>query len=151
MASTAGEGGGIGGACPTGPSTASNTNGAAPGRGAATAATDAATDGKKKKGGAESVSRLCANPDCRQPDAKKLCASCKRVSYCSRRCQKIHWGMGGHKKFCALMAVPRTNPGSALVSTTITSSSTPSSSQPTGPAAAYGSYPTTDVGDAVNP
>jgi len=150
MVSTAGGGGGIGGACPTGPSTASNTNGA-PGRGAATAATDVATDGGggKKKDGIESVGKLCANTECGNLNAKKLCASCKRVSYCSRRCQKIHWGMGGHKKFCALMAVPLTNPGPALVS--ITSSSTPSSSQPTGPAAAYGSYPTTDVGDAVNP
>merc|ERR1712086_1160895 len=53
--------------------------------------------GGKKKGGTESVSRLCANPDCRKADATQQCLRCRRVVYCSRRCQKVHWGTGGHK------------------------------------------------------
>ena len=26
--------------------------------------------------------------------------SCKRVRYCTRKCQKKHWKDGGHKKYC---------------------------------------------------
>ena len=28
------------------------------------------------------------------------CARCKRTFYCGQRCQKSHWGNGGHKRFC---------------------------------------------------
>ena len=30
-----------------------------------------------------------------------LCASCKKVRYCSRTCQRTHWAV--HKKLCKMM------------------------------------------------
>ena len=33
--------------------------------------------------------------------AKFRCSRCKREHYCSRTCQKRHWGRGGHKVACA--------------------------------------------------
>ena len=32
-------------------------------------------------------------------NGKHLCSNCKTVSYCSRKCQSIHW-KGGHKHVC---------------------------------------------------
>ena len=32
--------------------------------------------------------------------AKNRCGRCKRVYYCSRRCQKKHWKEGGHREAC---------------------------------------------------
>jgi hypothetical protein len=32
--------------------------------------------------------------------AMKCCGRCRRVSYCSVGCQKLHWRTGGHKKVC---------------------------------------------------
>ena len=29
-----------------------------------------------------------------------LCGGCKIVWYCSKGCQKHHWGRGGHKQAC---------------------------------------------------
>ena len=41
-----------------------------------------------------------------QTDANLSCARC-RTPYCSRECQKAHWGAGGHKKACAGIARAR--------------------------------------------
>jgi len=41
----------------------------------------------------------CNNPLCNKPDATSSfskCAKCKKVCYCSRDCQVIHW-KNGHK------------------------------------------------------
>ena len=62
-----------------------------------------ATKGKQGKKGTTagaSLGGLCANPRCRKPGAGMLCNRCRRVVYCNHRCQKAHWGPGGHKKFC---------------------------------------------------
>ena len=43
---------------------------------------------------------LCGNPGCGRSGCDQRCV-CKQVLYCSRRCQKIHWGRpGGHKLHC---------------------------------------------------
>eukprot|EP00928_Gymnodinium_smaydae_P058298 TRINITY_DN41505_c0_g1_i1.p1 TRINITY_DN41505_c0_g1~~TRINITY_DN41505_c0_g1_i1.p1 ORF type:complete len:498 (-),score=29.62 TRINITY_DN41505_c0_g1_i1:86-1441(-) len=46
--------------------------------------------------------KSCGGPDClaeENSEKFKLCASCKSVAYCSRKCQKAHW-KAGHKHFC---------------------------------------------------
>jgi len=63
--------------------------------------------GKKKKKKAEPVSRVCANADCRKPNARKQCAGCYRVVYCDEQCQTTHWGPGGHKKYCGAAVASR--------------------------------------------
>ena len=56
---------------------------------------------EEKKGRVESASRHCAG--CGKAGADKQCM-CKRVVYCNRRCQKDHWGRGGHKRHCTAVA-----------------------------------------------
>lgn len=42
---------------------------------------------------------MCNNPACGATDCKlKRCARCLRVSYCSAKCQEVHWPV--HKKDC---------------------------------------------------
>ena len=62
---------------------------------------------KKKKDGAAATPSLkdCAN--CGAPEgtvpgspAHSVCSRCKITYYCSVRCQKQHWKVGGHKKRC---------------------------------------------------
>ena len=43
-------------------------------------------------------------PDCRKPDATQQCRGSTRVVYCSQRCQRAHWGPGGHKKYSGAAA-----------------------------------------------
>ena len=40
----------------------------------------------------------CGNELSGEAAAKNRCGRCKRAYYCSRRCQKRHWGHGGHKE-----------------------------------------------------
>ena len=65
--------------------------------------------GKKKKGNAATPSlKDCANcgasegtvPGC---PVHKPCSRCKITYYCSVRCQKQHWKVGGHKKRCVAL------------------------------------------------
>ena len=42
--------------------------------------------------------RRCSS--CGGTPAASTCASCRRVSYCSPRCQKQHWKQGGHRRAC---------------------------------------------------
>jgi len=42
----------------------------------------------------------CLASQSREGAALQVCTRCKAVSYCSRACQKQHWGKGGHKQFC---------------------------------------------------
>ncbi|KAL8827811.1 MAG: hypothetical protein Q9191_002968 [Dirinaria sp. TL-2023a] len=44
----------------------------------------------------------CSNPSCPAPGTK-LCASCRKISYCSRECQKVDWP--DHKAHCTVQAV----------------------------------------------
>jgi len=65
-------------------------------------------DGKYKE--VKSVKKLgwCGNPQCKIPDrmaersGMAFCDRCKRVNYCSRKCQKVHW-RAGHKEQCEEM------------------------------------------------
>ena len=65
---------------------------------------------KKKKGNAATPSlKDCAN--CGAPEGTipgipihKPCSECKITYYCSVRCQKQHWKVGGHKKRCVALA-----------------------------------------------
>ena len=66
------------------------------------AATSAPSDSCKK--GIKSVGRICSNVGCKKDGAKKRCERCRRVVYCNRRCQKLHWNEGGHKRHCAAAA-----------------------------------------------
>lgn len=66
----------------------------------------------KKKAGVESVARLCCNTGCEETGANKRCDRCQRVVYCSRRCQKLHWTNGGHKRHC-IPASKRGTPAAA--------------------------------------
>jgi len=58
----------------------------------------------------KSVKKLgwCGNPQCKIPDrmaersGMAFCDRCKRVNYCSRKCQKVHW-RAGHKEQCEEM------------------------------------------------
>ena len=87
------------------------------------------------------MGKLCANTECGNLNAKKLCASCKRVSYCSRRCQKMHWTEGGHKRHCVPVpkaaaasppAAPITHLGEAVRATPAESPRSPPA-EPAGP------------------
>ena len=54
------------------------------------------------------IKSICANcPKVRMSanDSFRLCASCKRVRYCSEACQKAHWKVT-HKHECSLLADP---------------------------------------------
>ena len=62
---------------------------------------------KKKKGGAAATPSLkdCANCGASEGTVPgspihKPCSRCKITYYCSVRCQKHHWKVGGHKKHC---------------------------------------------------
>ena len=65
---------------------------------------------KKKKGGAATPSlKDCAN--CGAPEGTvpgcpvhKPCSRCRIAYYCSVRCQKHHWKVGGHKQRCIPLA-----------------------------------------------
>ena len=54
-----------------------------------------------KSKGAASISSICAF--CRKPGADWKCGGCKRVVYCDRKCQKLHWDQtgGNHKAYTA--------------------------------------------------
>lgn len=41
----------------------------------------------------------------------KACGRCRRVWYCSRECQKLHWKGGGHKKACGNLTASATGDG----------------------------------------
>jgi TPR repeat protein len=68
------------------------------------------TKSKKKKGNAATPClKDCAN--CGAPEGTvpgcpvhKPCSKCKCTYYCSVRCQKQHWKVGGHKKRCVALA-----------------------------------------------
>eukprot|EP00035_Acanthoeca_spectabilis_P019135 m.415201 g.415201 ORF g.415201 m.415201 type:complete len:1655 (+) comp16823_c0_seq80:4298-9262(+) len=70
---------------------------------AAAAAPEKASKGKK---GSTGGGFMCAS--CRKRGtefkAMQVCDGCKRVHYCSRKCQKKHWVDGGHKRFCKTLA-----------------------------------------------
>ena len=42
---------------------------------------------------------VCAGPGCKDGNPKHQCARCKKVKYCSKVCQVLHWE-NGHKKAC---------------------------------------------------
>ncbi|CAE6432599.1 unnamed protein product [Rhizoctonia solani] len=57
-----------------------------------------------------SLKRRCMNPRCPDPDpaegAYELCDQCCWISYCSIRCQAVHWGGGlpdSHRAQCTLL------------------------------------------------
>ncbi len=39
-----------------------------------------------------------------EADKLKLCAGCRTACYCSTRCQREAWTLGGHKQCCAVLA-----------------------------------------------
>eukprot|EP00613_Pedinella_sp_CCMP2098_P046210 CAMPEP_0171835742 /NCGR_PEP_ID=MMETSP0992-20121227/11165_1 /TAXON_ID=483369 /ORGANISM="non described non described, Strain CCMP2098" /LENGTH=256 /DNA_ID=CAMNT_0012451625 /DNA_START=227 /DNA_END=994 /DNA_ORIENTATION=+ len=51
----------------------------------------------------------CANCDA---PGRMTCSKCKLAKYCSRSCQRHHWGKGEHKRFC-LTPAERTTKGAA--------------------------------------
>ena len=67
---------------------------------------------KGKKGGSASATpsvRDCANcgaPEGSIPGIKKhsACSKCQITFYCSTKCQKQHWKVGGHKQHCVAVA-----------------------------------------------
>ena len=113
----------------------------------------------KKNSGVNSVARLCCNPACGVPGAKMRCKRCRRVVYCSCRCQKIHWTQGGHKRHCvpllpkgttadsaaAAAAAPPAPQGTSVPTTYL---GEPVGSKQTGSAS---SSPPPDANDPVNP
>ena len=47
------------------------------------------------------TSVMCANDDCEDSNASFLCSGCKKVRYCSGRCQRTHWvATQGHREYC---------------------------------------------------
>lgn len=47
--------------------------------------------------------RVCFNRGCAEVERLekfKLCSQCRKVAYCSRKCQKEHWKRFGHKQNC---------------------------------------------------
>lgn len=70
---------------------------------AVTAAPDKGQNGKK---GSSGGGFMCASCRKRSTDrgSMQVCQQCKRVHYCSRKCQKKHWVDGGHKRFCKTLA-----------------------------------------------
>ncbi len=61
-------------------------------------------DAKYKEVRSTTKMGICMNPECSLPEKKvelsemKHCTRCRRASYCSRRCQKLHWSV--HKDLC---------------------------------------------------
>ena len=45
---------------------------------------------------------VCSNCEgpCQPGGSLRKCARCRLVSYCSKACQKQHWGKGGHSEHC---------------------------------------------------
>ena len=58
------------------------------------------------------VSRHCANSECNAIETAeqplKACAACKRVAYCNRACQKVHWVF--HKPTCRAAVIKDQSP-----------------------------------------
>jgi len=54
----------------------------------------------------------CAVADCSGSSASKLCAGCKVVSYCDRKCQTQHWPL--HKDACQTVRIPRELTGAVI-------------------------------------
>ena len=68
------------------------------------ATTSAASSGSSAGASGAGERRRCACPGCPNGGRNK-CSACKRVEYCSRACQKLHWA--AHKTACKA-----TSPGS---------------------------------------
>ena len=56
-----------------------------------------ATKARPKK--VATAARVCSSIRCTNAVQFK-CKGCRRVEYCSPRCQKEHWGNGGHRRHC---------------------------------------------------
>merc|ERR1712086_659605 len=101
-------------------------------------------DGKKKKAAAECGFRR-GNLDCGvtgRDMVNQMCAACRAVRYCSRKCQKQHWSSrgGNHRAHCQ----PPPKPDGAAASG-------PPSASPRAPSAAVPAGGENDADDPEHP